>query len=48
MMPVRIIAVLPREPCGICVNIIIEPTRHITLMINIVFSIVSLFLEVIS
>ncbi len=47
-MPVRIIAVLPGEPGGICVNSIIEPTKHIKLMINIGFSIFSLTLKVIS
>ena len=46
-MPVRIIAALPIEPRGICVNRIIEPIRHITLMINIVFTNFSLTLEVI-
>ena len=47
-MPVRIIAVLPREPGGIWVKRIIEPTRHIKLMINIVFTNFSLTLEIIS
>ncbi len=44
MIPIRIIAVLPMEPGGFCVNRIIEPTMQITLMLNIVFSIFSLTL----
>jgi len=48
VIPVRIIAVLPGEPGGIRMNRIIEPTRQITLIINIIFTNFSFTLEVMS